>query len=150
MTAAQLLAVMLALGAVRDRAAPIADAIAHAAPNDARGAAVLVALAWQETSFGRAGPPFGVLAALARGRGEDPTDRPLAYWAARSLAIWRRGRAQCRSDRDAWFYYNAGRCPQRVRGHSAAFRHAGRVATDYADQLERVVARVRTRLAAQP
>lgn len=94
-----LLALMLALAptAPRDRLAPIARAITEAKPSNDEALA-LVTLSYYETTFGRAGVPYG-LSCCRR----HPT-------ADRALAIWRVSRACGAAPAVRFGYYQSGRC----------------------------------------
>jgi len=132
------LAMLLTLGprVPRARLEPIADAIATTATTRAEAVA-LVVLEFKETSLGRGGPPFGLSCCAHR-----LADAPLAAWAATALGIWRAGERACGSMGDAAFYFNVGRCPMRVRGHSRAFRRAGRRGLVYARSVAAITARL--------
>lgn len=135
MTAAQILALLITIMPASADAEGLSVAIAHAT-RTRHEAAVLVSLDRNECYWGLTSPHrFGVIAFGA--------DAPLEHVADRAIAIWRAGGAD---DFHRFFAYHSGRPISRVRGHSRAFRRAGRSAFAYSRLMTRVVERFERQL----
>tara|TARA_R110000868_G_scaffold330762_1_gene591739 strand:+ start:943 stop:1347 length:405 start_codon:yes stop_codon:yes gene_type:complete len=111
-TAAEILAIMLALAPYEPRAQLEARAASLAPLSATRAEALaLVVIDFSETTLGRSGVPYGACAHLCAHRCGRCRPAPLASTAAWALTVWRESARQCgQRIANRFAYYHSGTC----------------------------------------